>query len=118
MQWKLKRRWLANQLKHAPKPLAILAATDDHAVEVLETCESIRLTVPEQVSIIGVDNSAPMLDLFRQRLASTPFEDRITLQCENIGRIAIENASVVVLNFTLQFLPPDERDDLVLGIHE
>lgn len=57
LQWKLKRKWLATELKRAPKPLALFAATDDHALEVLETCEDLGLSVPEQVSLIGMDNS-------------------------------------------------------------
>jgi LacI family transcriptional regulator len=56
-QWRRKRDWLAAELKHAPKPLAIFAASDDHALEVLETCERIGLSVPDQVSIVGMDNS-------------------------------------------------------------
>ena len=42
MQWKDKRRWLASELRKAPKPLALFAATDDHALEVIEVCEEIR----------------------------------------------------------------------------
>ncbi len=61
-QWKDKRRWLAAQLKEAPKPLALFAATDDHALEVVETCEASGLAVPEQVSVIGMDNSLPAVD--------------------------------------------------------
>jgi LacI family transcriptional regulator len=56
-QWRDKSRWLATQLKSAPKPLAVFAATDDDAVDVMEACESIGLAVPEEVSLIGVNNS-------------------------------------------------------------
>ena len=56
-QWRTKSQWLADELTKAPKPLAVYATTDDHAVEVLEACESAGLAVPEEVSIIGVDNS-------------------------------------------------------------
>jgi LacI family transcriptional regulator len=56
-QWKLKRQWLAGELKKMSKPLAVLAATDDQAVEVLETCEQAGMAVPEDVSIVGIDNS-------------------------------------------------------------
>jgi tRNA (cmo5U34)-methyltransferase len=68
-------------------------------------------------TMVAVDNSAPMLDAFRQRLAGTPLEQCITLQCEDIRRIPIENSSVVVLNFTLQFLPPEDRDTLMTRIY-
>lgn len=70
LQWKHKRRWLAAQLKQAPKPLAFFAADDDHALEGIETCESAGLAVPEQVSIIGMDNSLLAVDAMRTPISS------------------------------------------------
>ena len=55
-QWKRKRKWLAAQLKPAPKPLAVFAANDEQALELLESCASAGLNVPEQVAIIGAEN--------------------------------------------------------------
>jgi LacI family transcriptional regulator len=69
-QWKDKRRWLAGQLKSAPKPLALFAATDDHALEVVETCEAGGIAVPEQVSVIGMDNSLPAVEAMRTPISS------------------------------------------------
>lgn len=69
-QWRHKRRWLAEELARAPKPLACYAATDDHAVEVLEACEDAGLAVPEQVSLIGVDNSLLAVDAMRTPISS------------------------------------------------
>ncbi|MEY4385265.1 MAG: hypothetical protein RLY20_548 [Verrucomicrobiota bacterium] len=57
LQWQHKRRWLAEELRRAPKPVGVFAATDDHAMEVLEACEDAKLNVPEQVSIVGANNS-------------------------------------------------------------
>lgn len=56
-QWSQQRKWLATQLKQAPKPLAVFATNDHHALEVLEVCESISLSVPDQVAIVGVENN-------------------------------------------------------------
>ncbi len=70
LQWKHKRQWLTKELKKAPKPLALLAATDNHAVEVLEICDSMGLAVPEQVSIVGVDNSLLAVDAMRTPISS------------------------------------------------
>lgn len=70
MQWKHKRRWLAEELKQMPKPLGVFAATDDHAVEVLEACEDAGLAVPEEISIIGVDNSLLGVDAMRIPISS------------------------------------------------
>jgi len=55
-QWKRKRKWLVAQLKPAPKPLAVFAANDEHALEVLESCATAGLNVPEQVAIVGAEN--------------------------------------------------------------
>jgi tRNA (cmo5U34)-methyltransferase len=59
-----------------------------------------------------------MLKVFSERLATTPCAQRVTLRCEDIARTGIENASVVVLNFTLQFLPPEGRSDLIADIYK
>ena len=69
-QWKDRMRWLAAQLKAAPKPLALFAASDDHALEVIETCENIGLAVPEQVSIIGMDNSLLAVEAMHTPISS------------------------------------------------
>lgn len=69
-QWRAKRRWLAAQLKVAPKPLALLAASDDHALEVVETCETLGLAVPEEVSVIGIDDSLPAVEAMRTPISS------------------------------------------------
>lgn len=39
-----------------PKPAAILAVNDNSALNVLESCHRLRLGVPSQVAILGVDN--------------------------------------------------------------
>ena len=55
-QWRRKLRWLAAQIKQLPKPVGIFAANDDQALDVLQSCESARIPVPEQVAIVGAEN--------------------------------------------------------------
>ena len=55
-QWRRKRNWLAARMREAPKPLAIFAANDEQALDVLESCESAGLAVPERVAIVGAEN--------------------------------------------------------------
>jgi len=69
-QWKQKRDWLAAELKRAPKPLGVFATTDDHALEVLETCERMGLSVPDQVSLIGMDNSLLAVEAMHTPISS------------------------------------------------
>jgi tRNA (cmo5U34)-methyltransferase len=59
--------------------------------------------------IVAVDSSAAMIDRCRQHPSSTAIEWR----CEDIREISIDNASMVVLNLTLQFLQPEERPSLL-----
>lgn len=70
LQWRDKRHWLATQLKNAPKPLALFAATDDHALEIIEVCETSGLAVPEEVNVIGLDNSLPAVEAMRTPISS------------------------------------------------
>ena len=61
-EWEQKRKWLASELRKAPKPLAVFAPTDWMAFDILETCESAGLAVPNQVAIVGSDNSLLAVD--------------------------------------------------------
>jgi LacI family transcriptional regulator len=79
LPWKAKRKWLTEALKRAPKPLAVFAATDDHALEVLESCENAGLSVPDQVSIIGSDNSLPAVESMATPISS------VDLNLEELG---------------------------------
>ncbi len=55
-QWMRLTKWLASRLKGAPKPLAVFAANDSHALEVLEACELAGLSVPEEVALVGAED--------------------------------------------------------------
>jgi LacI family transcriptional regulator len=55
-QWKRKQAWLAARLKKVPKPLAIFAASDQQALDVLEAAEIAGVTVPDEVAIVGAEN--------------------------------------------------------------
>jgi LacI family transcriptional regulator len=56
-QWPRQQRWLISQIKQLPQPLAIFAATDEQALDVLEACEVASLAVPEQIAIVGAGNN-------------------------------------------------------------
>lgn len=68
--------------------------------------------------IVAVDNSADMLERCRTLLAADSSEVPVDLALANIQDVAIHQASVSVLNFTLQFIPPNERSALLRRIAE
>jgi tRNA (cmo5U34)-methyltransferase len=68
--------------------------------------------------IRAIDTSQAMLDRFGKVLAQEPDGVPIELVCGDILDEDIANASVVVLNFTLQFIPLERRAALMQRIHD
>jgi len=66
--------------------------------------------------IIAVDNSPSMVEKCRQNLALN--EKNVDVICADINAINFENASIVVLNLTLQFISPKERQTLINKIYQ
>lgn len=68
--------------------------------------------------IIGIDNSAAMLARCRELLDANVSELPVELVQADIQNVPIEQASVVVLNLTLQFIPPKERGAMIKRIFD
>lgn len=69
-EWSKRRTWLVAQLKRSPKPLALFAANDHLATDVLESCDAAGLRVPEQVAIVGAGDYLLAADAMRTPLSS------------------------------------------------
>ena len=69
----------------------------------------------EHVEILAVDNSPHMIRQLEQRLETAAVDASIPISPvrQDILETQIENASVVVLNFTLQFIEPAAREQLL-----
>ncbi len=67
---------------------------------------------------ICVDNSEAMVKRCESRLARHMPEASLNVVCEDIENTQIENASVVIVNFTLQFLAPETRLALLKTIYD
>ena len=68
--------------------------------------------------IIAVDNSPAMINRAGEYLHAYHSDVAVDLQCADMTEIDIENASVVVINFTLQFIDPDQRQVLLEKIYQ
>ncbi|MDY4595113.1 MAG: carboxy-S-adenosyl-L-methionine synthase CmoA [[Pasteurella] aerogenes] len=69
------------------------------------------------VKIIGIDNSQPMVERCRQHINAYHSDIPVEILCDDIRHVEIKNASMVILNFTLQFLPPEDRLALLEKIY-
>lgn len=70
--------------------------------------------LPGQVRFIGVDNSEEMLAKCRAKLAGHNFTRPHELRCADLNQgVHVENASMVLMILTLQFVRPLYRDKLV-----
>ncbi len=68
--------------------------------------------------IIAVDNSEAMVERCGQYIHAYKSDTPVSVLCDDICNIKIEKASVVVLNFTLQFLTPEKRLSLLTNIYK
>ena len=68
--------------------------------------------------IIAVDNSSAMLSRCQKIIARDTAIIPVELVCSDILDINIDNASVVILNFTLQFIPLADRDAFIKKIYQ
>lgn len=76
-----------------------------------------RITHPD-CRIVSVDNAEAMVERCRTHIANDRSPIPVEVKCADVRDVAIEQASVVVLNFTLQFLPPDQRLPLLQKIRD
>ncbi|MDK8463738.1 carboxy-S-adenosyl-L-methionine synthase CmoA [Marinobacter sp. SS13-12] len=67
-------------------------------------------------TLTGVDNSAAMIDRCEHYIALDDHPLPVSLRCEDILDTFIDKASVTTLNFTLQFVAPERRGELMKRI--
>ena len=67
--------------------------------------------------IIAVDNAEAMVEKCKQHVENDASVTPVEVICDDILNIDINNASLVVINFTLQFLAPDVRAGLLERIY-
>ncbi len=74
--------------------------------------------LPSDCQIIAVDNSAAMIEGLKRNLLQERQSVPVDVLCQDIRDIEIRQASVVVLNFTLQFIPVADRQAFLEKIYQ
>ncbi len=83
------------------------------------TLAMLHYTVDPSVHFVGVDNSPEMLAKARQKLDGLKIERPVELMHSDIEKMPpLHDASVVVMNLTLQFVRPLHRERLVKQIYD
>jgi len=68
--------------------------------------------------LIGLDNSEAMLAKARERLERLPYPIRTQLLCHDVNEgLPVEKPSVVIMNWTLQFVRPLHRDVVIQNLY-
>lgn len=78
----------------------------------------LRATADRELHATGVDSSAPMLERCRTRLAELELPRQPELLEADVREVVFAPASFVALNWTLQFVPVEDREALLRRIHD
>lgn len=81
-----RHHWLVRRLSKLPRPLAAFVVRDIEAVEVIEACAASNLAIPEQIAVLGVDNTETICDCLRVPLSSVE---------TNYERVGYEGAALL-----------------------
>ncbi|MDR4503521.1 MAG: carboxy-S-adenosyl-L-methionine synthase CmoA [Candidatus Scalindua sp.] len=80
----------------------------------LNICKAVK----KDVRYIGIDYSQDMLNRCRVRFSESKVTKEYSLTCMDLNNgINITNASVVIMNLTLQFVRPLHRDHIIKNIY-
>ena len=69
-EWGREQKSMAEWLLNLPKPVGLMACNDDRGRDVLEACRAAKVSVPEEVAVIGVDNDSLLCELANPPLSS------------------------------------------------
>ena len=93
------RKGLTAWLRSLPKPCGLMAANDMLASEALNTCVSAGIGVPEEVSILGIDNDEvlceslhPSLSSIRPNFEAAGYQSAQLLDAALAGRVRVTEA--------------------------
>lgn len=69
------------------------------------------------IQFLAIDNAPAMIEKCRQNISGQQASASIQTQLDDIQNIKVENASFVLLNLTLQFVPLEQRQRVIEGIY-
>lgn len=97
------RETLIEWLKSLPKPTALFCCDDAHALFITETCGMCGLKIPDEISVLGVDNDELLCSISDPPISSIDLDVEMGgyLTCRNLHRQILDNSRTpfnVVIN--------------------
>lgn len=68
--WYFKSNSLSKWLLSLPKPIALMTCDDNQGLHITEACKQNKIRIPEEVSVLGVDNDEMLCELSDPPLSS------------------------------------------------
>ena len=75
-------------------------------------------SIKHDYKILAVDNSQAMVDELKDVFQDKYLSNSLDVIKDDVCNIQVFNASFVILNFTLQFISKEKRNDLINNIYE
>lgn len=92
IQWSKSHVELKKWLHLLPKPIALFACDDNFAIQISEICKMNKISIPQEISLLGVDNDELICNL------SEPTISSIVLNIEKGGYEIGRRIDQVILN--------------------
>ena len=101
--WYYKPSSLSRWLKSLPKPVAIMACDDDQGQHITEACRHAGIRIPEEVSVLGVDNDEMICNLSDPPLSSISLDaEKGGYEAAKLMHLMIRNKAKKVYNIEVQ----------------
>lgn len=74
LQWEQQQSKLAKWIRGLPKPVGLMACTDQLGFWLLDACKRADVAVPEQAAVVGVENDESLCEMSTPPLSSVRFD--------------------------------------------
>lgn len=79
--------------------------------------ECSRILGDKKLHFVGIDNSAPMLEKATLKAELHGKDDVVSFKLEDITEFCHSGAGAIILNYTLQFIRPIQREDFLKKLY-
>ena len=90
--WQNNPEYLIERIRELPKPIAIMACSDEFGIHIIESSKLAKIKIPHEIAILGVDNDLFICDLYDPPMSSIDQNpESVGLEiARNIWKIALE----------------------------